>query len=88
MWWCDVDVMWWCDVVCDVMCDDVMRCDDVMTRGGALVMWTLLGMCRSKGHYLRPDSLAKGVFLANIPQPRVYFSSEVLSQGYIFDKNT
>ena len=34
--------------------------------GGVLVMWTLLGVCRSQGSLLSPDSLAKGVFLATI----------------------
>ena len=42
----------------------------------------------SKGHFLSLDSLAKDVFLAKKnPQPKVYFSAEVLSQGYIFDEN-
>ena len=31
------------------------------------VMWTLLGCAAPKGHFLSPDSLAKGVFLAKIP---------------------
>ena len=38
-------------------------------------------------HFWGPDSVANGVFLAKIPQPRVYFSSEVHSQGYIFGEN-
>ena len=53
--------------------------------GGAhLLCGPYWGCAAPKGHFLSPDSLAKGVFLANIPQPRVYFSPEVLSRGYIF----
>ena len=57
---------------------------------GGAPYWTLLlcgpyWVCAApKGHFLSPDSLAKGVFLAKIPWPRAYFSSEVLSQGGIF----
>ena len=32
-----------------------------------LVMWTILGCAAPKGHFLSPDSSAKGVFLAKIP---------------------
>ena len=42
------------------------------------------GVPLPKGHFLSPDSLAKDVFLAKISLPSVYFSSKVLSQGYIF----
>ena len=37
---------------------------------GALIMWTLLGVCRS---FLSPDSLAKGIFFFRGPYPRVCF---------------
>ena len=48
-------------------------------------MWTLLGCAAPKGHFLSSDSLAMGVFLANINSlAKGMFSSEVLSQGYIF----
>ena len=48
-----------------------------------LVCGPYWGCAAPKGHFLSPDSLAKGEFLAKIPWPRVYFSPEVLSQGYI-----
>ena len=35
---------------------------------------------------LGPRFLANGVFLTKILNPKEYFSSEVLSQGYIFDE--
>ena len=47
-----------------------------------MFMWILLvvgAAPKGQGHFLSPDSLARGVFLAKIPEPRVYFSSEFLS---------
>ena len=55
--------------------------------GGHLLCGPYWGCATPKGHFLSPDSLAKGMFLAKIPKPRVYFSSIVLSQGYNFDEN-
>ena len=44
--------------------------------GGHLLCGSYEGCAAPKGHFLSPDSLAKGMF-----------SSEVLSQGYIFHEN-
>ena len=52
--------------------------------GGALVIWTLLGVCSSQGSLFEPrflsqgcifgkNSLAKGIFFIRSPLPRVYF---------------
>ena len=73
----------WVDVP---YCDwgDFKRWHAIDIPGGALVMWTLLGVCRSQGSLFEPRFLSQGCIFGKNSLAKGIFSSKVLSQGYIF----